>query len=191
MQRNDASIVALFWERKEEALTEARAAYGLYCTAVAENILHSRMDAEECVSDAFLAAWDSIPPNRPEKLKFYLARIVRNAALNRAAQLHAEKRGGGELPLLLSELADDIPETTDAAAAPETEDSAALGALLDRFVRTLPKRERIIFVKRYFYSLSSAEIARLLGLTENHVNVLLSRTRKKLKTELEREGYSV
>lgn len=191
MQRNDASIVALFWERKEEALTEARAAYGVYCTAVAENILHSRMDAEECVSDAFLAAWDSIPPNRPEKLKFYLARIVRNTALNRAAQLHAEKRGGGELPLLLSELTDGIPETGDAAAAPETEDSAALGALLDRFVRTLPERERIIFVKRYFYSLSSAEIARALGLTENHVNVLLSRTRKKLKTELEREGYSV
>ena len=70
MQRNDASIVALFWERKEEALTEARTAYGVYCTAVAESILHNSFDAEECVSDAFLAAWDSIPPNRPEKLKF-------------------------------------------------------------------------------------------------------------------------
>lgn len=180
----DSEIVQLYWDRDAAAITETGNKYGAYCFTVANNILNSNEDAEECVNDTYLKAWNAIPPHKPEKLKPFLAKITRNLAFNRYNARTAKKRGG-ELGVVLEELAECIPCEKDV----ESEYAAKeLGECIRLFAGSLPVREGDIFVRRYFFTESIEVIAKRFGMTENNVMVTLSRIRKKLKTKLIKEG---
>ncbi len=182
----DHQIVELYFKRKEEAIRETDSKYGAYCFAVAENVLHNAEDSEECVSDTWLKAWNAIPPHRPTMLRMFLAKITRNLSFNRFQARNAEKRGGGELPLVLEELAECIANESDT----ENEYIAKeLEQYIRLFVRDLPEREGNVFVRRYFFTEPVAVIAKRYHMTDNNVMVSLSRTRKKLKAHLKKEGY--
>ena len=182
----DNEIVALFLERDPRALAAAADKYSAYCRAVADHILRSPEDTEECLNDTWLRAWNAIPPQKPRNLKLFLARIARNLALDRYSARRAEKRGGGEMELVLDELAECLPDHTDVEREYEGRE---LEQFVRSFVRGLPVREGNVFVRRYFYAESVAEIGRRYGLTDNHVMVILSRTRAKLRKQLKKEGY--
>lgn len=182
----DDQIIALYWQKSADAITETNRKYGAYCFAIADNILHNQEDAEECVNDTWLHAWNAIPPQRPRRLKLFLAKITRNLSFNRFHTRTAQKRGGGELNLVLEELAECIAVEADAESAYAAKE---LGQSLNAFIRALPVRDGNIFVRRYFFTEPVASIAKRYGLTENNVVVILSRTRKKLKTQLVKEGY--
>jgi RNA polymerase sigma-70 factor (ECF subfamily) len=183
---DDSKIVELYWQRNENAINETNSKYGAYCYTIADNILHNKEDSEECVSDTWLKAWNAIPPTRPLKLQLFLAKITRNLSFNRFNAKSAEKRGSGEISLVLEELAECIASESDV----ESEYiSKELGKCINAFVRTLPERDCNIFVRRYFFTESISAIASRYGLTDNNVMVILSRTRKKLKTHLIKEGF--
>lgn len=178
-------IVGLFFERSETAVSEAEAKYGRYCKSVAFRIVGDEGDAEECFNDALLAAWNTIPPQKPERLSSYLAKLTRNAALDRYDRRRAAKRGGGECDAILDEASVFTPVDCDIA------DNLALRETITRFLRSLPKETRIIFMRRYWYMMSVHEIARSLSCGESRVKSTLSRTRGKLRKFLEKEGYTV
>ncbi len=182
----DSQIVELYWQRSADAISETADKYGAYCFAVADNILHSAEDSEECVNDAWLHAWNAIPPQRPKALRAFLARLTRNLAFDRFRARTAEKRGGGELDLVLDELGECLGGGEDAQTVCEAEE---LRRSIGRFVRSLPERDGNVMVRRYFFAEPVAQIAKRYGLSENHVTVILSRTRKKLKAHLVKEGY--
>lgn len=182
----DSQIVELYWQKNADAISETANKYGAYCFMIAKNILQSTEDSEECVNDTWLHAWDAMPPQRPAALRMFLARITRNLSFDRFRAQTAEKRGGGEIPLVLDELAECLASQADVEAAYEDKE---LGACIRRFIRALPEREGNVFVRRYFFTEPAAAIAERYGLTENHVMVILSRVRKKLKQKLTKEGY--
>lgn len=182
----DAEIIGLFFSRDERALEEAKMKYGAYCLSVAQNILGSAEDAEECLSSALLKAWESIPPQRPERLGSYLAKIARNLAFNRFNERRRQKRGGGETALVLEELAEVVPANGDAASEAEYNE---LKRSVNAFLKSLPERERRVFVRRVFRAEPVKTVARAEGMTENAVMSLLSRTRKKLRQHLVKEGH--
>jgi RNA polymerase sigma-70 factor (ECF subfamily) len=179
----DAKILTLFWERNEEALSETRAKYSRLIYSVANRILRNREDAEECENDTYLAAWNSIPPQRPHSLPAFLSGLVRNISISRYRAAHADKRGGGEVILSLQELDECLP-------APSETDTAALAAALNRFLASLGEEERTIFVLRYWRCDAVGEIARRYGFGQSKVKMMLSRTRDKLRIFLEQEGFS-
>lgn len=182
----DYQIIELYFNRKEDAIRETDSKYGSYCFAIAENVLHNAEDSEECVSDTWLKAWNAMPPHRPTMLRMFLAKITRNLSFNRFQARNAEKRGGGELPLVLDELAECIAHESDT----ENEYFAKeLEQCIRHFVRDLPEREGDVFVRRYFFTEPVAVIAKRYCMTDNNVMVMLSRTRKKLKAHLKKEGY--
>ena len=181
----DSKIVELYWAKNENAIKETDQKYGAYCFAIAENILHNKEDSEECVNDTWLKAWNTMPPQKPAKLQMFLAKITRNLSFNRFHARSAEKRGGGEIVFVLDELAECLAGESGAAGEYEARE---LGRCVRRFVRSLPERDGNIFVRRYFFTDSVAQIAGKYGLTENNVMVILSRTRTKLRTYLIKEG---
>lgn len=183
----DQAILALYLARDEGAITATDRAYGPYCRAIARNILPSHEDAEECVSDAYFAAWRSIPPQRPRRLAAYLGRLTRNLALNRFRSLGAEKRGGGQTALALSELGESVPASADTLRAVE---EAALTAAIQSFLTVQPPLRRHIFLRRYWYLAPIRDIARECGRSESQVTSLLHRMRKQLRTHLEKEGIT-
>lgn len=182
----DQKIVALYWQRNQDAIRETDRKYGSYCFRVAKNLLSGFQDAEECVSDTWLGAWNSIPPQRPGCLRQYLAKLTRNLAFSRYRTLTAQKRGGGELPLVLEELSECLADETDVEGETIAKE---LARSVQKFLAALPEREANVFLRRYFYAEPVAEIARRYALTANHASVLLSRTRGKLKRHLTMEGY--
>lgn len=182
---DDRQIIALYNERSEAALSETAKKYGRYCRSIAYNILSNEEDCEECVNDTWLKAWENIPPQCPDSLPAFLGRITRNLALNRYKHNTREKRGGGQTPLVLEELADCIPGGSNAETAAE---EALLVEVLNRFLEGLPVQKRKIFLRRYWYMSSVKEIAADFGLSESNVKMTLSRTRSKLKQTLEKEG---
>ena len=182
----DSQLIELFWQKNPEAVSETAGKYGAYCFAIARRILHSPEDCEECINDVWLRAWNAIPPQRPGVLRLFLGRITRNLAFDRLQGQKAEKRGGGEITLVLDELEECLGGGSDAAAEYEAKE---LRECIRRFVEALPEREGNVLVRRYFFAEPVADIARRYGLTENHVMVMLSRTRKKLKAHLLKEGY--
>ena len=182
----DYKIVALYWKKDENAINETSRKYGAYCFAIADNILHNKEDSEECVNDTWLKAWNAMPPQRPTKLQIFLAKITRNLSFNRFNARSAEKRGGGEIILVLDELAECLASETDIASEYEAKE---LGQCIRSFVRLLSERDGNIFVRRYFFTESISQIARKYGLTENNIMVILCRTRKKLKAHLVKEGF--
>ena len=183
---DDQQIVALYWQKNPDAIQESDRKYGAYCFSIANNILHSRQDAEECVNDTWLRTWNAIPPQRPTRLQMFLAKITRNLSFNRFSARHAAKRGSGEIDLVLDELAECIAGESDVEDEYEARE---LSRCIQAFVRKLPVRDGNVFLRRYFFTEPVAEIARRYGLTENHVMVILSRTRKKLKAYLRKEGF--
>ena len=180
----DKAIVELYWQRSEAAIQCSDAKYGSGCRSTAANILGSREDAEECFSDALLRVWNTIPPQRPTDLRAYLLKITRNLAIDRYKARQAEKRGGGQLPAVLEELA----ECVGSGSAEDPLLAKELSDAVNRFLRSLPRRECGIFLRRYFFAEPAAEIARRFGLTANHVTVLLCRVRQKLRQHLRKEG---
>ena len=179
----DNEIVALFFERDETAIVESQKAYGKYCTAVAMNILDSRSDAEECVNDTWLKAWQSIPPERPYDLKAFLGRITRNLSLDRFRALRRHKRNR-DLEVAMEELSEAIPLPDD------TKDSL-LKQLLNEFLAQTDSLNRRLFVGRYWHGYTVIKLAQHYGMSENAVSHRLSRTRAALKEFLEKEGYRV
>lgn len=182
----DGKIIELFFARDEAAIAAVSEAYGGYCAQVARNVLEAEEDVEEILSDTWLRAWDSIPPQRPGSLKYYLARITRNLSFDRFRTQTRDKRGGGETSLALHELSESIP----ASGRPEeTLEAEELRQAVNAFLGKLTKRDRSVFLLRYFYLETSEKIGKRLGLRSALVRTILSRTRKKLKTYLEKEGF--
>lgn len=181
---DDHQIIDLFWARDQEAITATAEKYGSYCRTIACQILGSREDGEECVNDAYLRLWNVIPPQRPEHLGAFLGAITRNLALDRYRKAGAEKRGAGQTALVLEELQHCLP---DPGRADRLDDSLALTDALNRFLSSLPPQVRVVFLRRYWYFSTIREIAAACRMSEGKVKMMLLRTRRKLKTYLEKE----
>ncbi len=182
----DVEIIELYFKRDENAIEETRKKYGGYCHSIANRILENLEDSEECVNDALLFTWNSIPPHRPKFLRMFLARIIRNRALNQIKANTAEKRGSGETALIYEE----ISEYVSNGRSIESEILAKeLGSVINEFVAALSEREGDIFVRRYFFMEPVKNIAKGYGMTPGNVSVTLNRTRKKLKEYLVTKGY--
>ena len=184
----DQQIIELYWARDEDAIAQTHQKYGPWCRGIAMRILELREEAEECVSDTYLQAWNNIPPQRPNLFRAWLGRITRNLALTRYRKSHAEKRGGGQTALALEELRECVSgnETME-----QREDSRAIAAALNRFLGGLPERQRNIFLRRYWHMSSIRDIASAYGMTEGQVRSMLHRQRQKLREALEQEGIAL
>ncbi len=181
----DSSIVDLYFLRSESAIVETDRKYGRYCFTIADNILSNREDSEESVSDTYLAAWKSIPPRRPAILSTYLGKITRRIAIDRWRARSADKRGGGEVILALEELQECV---SDRSNPEEFAAKKELGRSINRFLDGLPVQERNVFLLRYWYLHSVAEIAAKFGWSQSKVTSMLYRMRKKLHKQLIKEG---
>lgn len=182
----DQEILDLYWQRSEQAITETAAQYGKYCYAIAYNILNCSQDAEESVNDTYLAAWNTIPPQRPSCFSAFLGKITRHISLDRWKYQNRKKRGKGQVDICLEELEECISDRMTA------EDPLLRKELMQRivtFLGGLPKVERQVFVCRYWYSDSTQSIAQRFSFSESKVSSILHRTRKKLRKTLEKEGF--
>ncbi len=180
---NDKTIVQLFFERSERAITELSQKYGKLCFHIALNILKCTEDAEECENDTYLKTWNSIPPDEPMCLRAYVSRIVRNLALSKYRYNHRQMRDS-YLQVYLSELQDCIPASQDVeASADDTVNNA-----IRTFLSTQDLTSRALFIQRYFYMESISALSKKFGLKESNISTKLYRTRLKLKQHLEREG---
>ncbi|MBO5968209.1 MAG: sigma-70 family RNA polymerase sigma factor [Clostridia bacterium] len=175
----DDKIVDLYFARDEQAIAATSAKYNTYCMNIAMNILHNREDSEECVNDTLLAAWNSIPPHRPENLSAFLGKLTRNFSLNRHKANHAERRGGGEFALSLEELDECIEDPRTL-----TDNAEELGKIISEFLYTQPQEMRKVFVRRYFHSESISDIADYYDMSESKVKSILHRMRLSLRTHL-------
>jgi len=184
----DAQIVDLYFARSENAILETEKKYGRYCHYIAYQILNNDEDTKEVVNDTFLKIWNTVPPKRPEYLKCYVGMISSQLAIDRYNLYNAEKRGGGQLPLVLDELSECIPDDDNGM---DIGDSIALRDTLNRFMRSLPKKTRDIFIRRYWYVCSISEIAKAYSMKESNVGMLLLRTRKKLEKFLRKEDFDI
>ena len=179
----DSTIIALYWDRDERAIQETAQKYGAYCHTVAYHILKNRQDAEECVNDTYVRAWNAMPPQRPAVLRAFLGKITRNQAINVYRASHAKRRGGGRMTAVLHELENCV------ADGPETAlEEAELSRSLDQFLRQLSPKDCCVFVRRYWYLDSVQEIAARYHMAVGSVKSSLFRTRKKLREYLEQEG---
>ena len=179
----DQRIIDLFWQRSETAVEVTADKYGAYLKKIAMNVLGNEADAEECVNDAYMGAWNAIPPNRPDPLSTFLGRIARNIALNRYKHEHSRKRYSG-FDVLLSELEECIGDVGE-----ELPIHGDISQLLNEFLASLPERQRNIFVRRYWYGDPMEDIAEMYGLKTAAVKTVLYRLRQSLKTYMEEEGY--
>ncbi|HZK29054.1 MAG TPA: RNA polymerase sigma factor [Clostridia bacterium] len=183
---SDEAILDLYFERSEEALSATTEKYGALLRSLAWNILGDHEDVEECVSDTYMAAWNAIPPQRPEYFKAYLCKIVRNFSLDKVREKTREKRGGGSIPLILEEMEELLASNDDIARTVETQE---LSRMISDYLREQPDRRRIIFLQRYYYSSSIKEIAGEQETTQGAVKILLYRMRCELKQVLQDRGY--
>ena len=182
----DAEIIDLYWQRDQRAIDETHGKYGGFLTNIAWNILRSHGDAEECVNDTYLRTWNAIPPARPSAFRAWLGRIVRNLSLDRWRYNRAAKRGGGQVEALTQELSDCVTGSPELLL-----EAAELSRLLDKFLRTLPQKERCVFLRRYWYCDSISDIAAQCHMASGTVKSSLHRTRGKLKRYLQEEGIFV
>lgn len=184
----DREIVQLYWDRNEDAISQTSRKYGNYCTSIAKNILGNYEDAEECVNDTYMGAWNSIPSHRPNILSTFLGKITRNIAFNRYKYNNADKRGGSELPVVLDELSEFVSGNSNVEKEIEYKE---LVKAINSFLGTLSSEKRTIFICRYWYSDSIAEIAKQHGLKANAVAMILLRLRAKLKKYLLERGFDL
>lgn len=184
----DFKIIELFFERNENAISETERKYGRYLSKIAYNILFDFEDSKECVNDTYMKAWNSIPPQQPKVLSIFLGKITRRLAIDVFRKKHAEKRGNSEYFLSLSELDECIP---DKFSAENEFEQKELSESINRFLSSISKENRDIFICRYFYSDSIKEIASFFQSNESKIKSSLFRTRKALKEHLEKEGFSL
>ena len=182
---DDAMIVELYWQRQERAIAETKTKYGAYCQTIAQRILNDRLDAEECVNDTYLGAWNAMPPHRPASLRTFLGKIARNLSLKRWRARSAAKRGSGEVALSLDELEECV---AGAGSVEEHVEAEELARVIDAFLGGLSADDRRMFVCRYWYFDSVGDIAQRFGFSQSKVKMSLKRTRDKLATYLEQEG---
>lgn len=182
----DNRIVDLYWQRDEVAIAHTKHKYGRMLTGISVSLVPSREDAEECVSDTYLAAWNSMPTERPAYLGAFLAKITRRLSISKYRTISAEKRGGADM--LTEELTDCVPDNYSLEADFE---NGTLAEALNRFLFRLDKEKRYIFIRRYFFSDGILDIAKRTGIKEATVKTVLHRTRNALKTFLEEEGFGV
>ena len=178
----DFKIVDLYWSRSETAISESERKYGKILRSLSFSLLSSHEDAEECVNDTYLDAWNAMPTARPTYLGAFLSKITRRISIDRFRNQHRQKRGG--IDSVLEELDDCIPSDSDVVAEYE---NRRLTATLDRFLYDQPTQKRVMFLRRYFYSQSIAEIALALKVSESTVKVTLYRMREALRRELEEQ----
>ncbi|WP_298032722.1 RNA polymerase sigma factor [uncultured Dysosmobacter sp.] len=184
----DRAIIELYWNRDQSAIAETDGKYGGFLRNLSWNVLRDHGDAEECVNDTYLRAWNAIPPDRPAAFRAWLGRVARNLSLDRWKQGRAQKRGGDSMELLLGELDGCVPAPHSMERVLEDRDIAAL---ISKFLRELPAESRIMFLRRYWYGQDIGAIAAGLGCGQGKVKSALFRTRKALRAYLESEGVSI
>ena len=181
---DDLKIISLLEERNEDALAAIQDKYSSYLKRIAMNILANEADADECVNDMLLAAWNSIPPQKPDDLGSYVSGVTRNISTVRLRKNRAAKRGGGEADIAIDELEDCLAGT----GTTESEIiSREFTAVIEKFLDSLSRRERDMFVSRYYYAYPTDEIAAAFGISDGYVRAALSRTRTKLVNYLSKE----
>ena len=184
----DETIIDLYFAREERAIAETGKKYGGYCRSIAFNILHSHEDTEECVSDTWLHTWNAIPPTRPGCLRAFLGRITRNLSFTRWEAARAQKRGGGQTELLLSELSDCLP----GGERPEARlDAQAVTLTIEAYLRTQTRENRQLFLRRYYYNQTAEQLAREKDMNAGTVRSRLARGRQVLKAELQKGDMQV
>lgn len=184
-QPEDNEIIEMYWQRNEQAIAETDKKYGKYLFTIAYNILHDRLDGEECVNDTYAGVWNTIPPARPRLFQAFIGKITHNIAVDRYRERSAAKRVPSEMTVSLEEL------DSCMAFAPSVDEEYAvheLSRLLDAYLRSLGEREEFIFICRYYYSDQIATIAQMIGSSESTVYKALADMRKKLKEKLQEEG---
>ncbi|MBQ9249373.1 MAG: RNA polymerase sigma factor [Oscillospiraceae bacterium] len=182
----DSAIVDLYWQRSDRAISETEKKYGAYCYRLAYSICGSEQDAEECVNDTWLRAWNAMPTERPRILSAFLGCLTRNAAIGRYREKHRRKRGGGETALALDELSECLADGTDLEDEIQKRE---LARLIGAFVSDLKETEQLVFTARYYYLAPVNQIAARLGLSESKVKSMLFRLRGRLRRQLEKEGW--
>ncbi len=183
---DDKRIIELYWQRDQSAIAHTADKYGTGCSRIAMNILDDRRDAEECVSDTWLRAWNSIPPQRPEFFFAWLSRITRNLSLNRLSANRASKRYSGQAAIALHELEECVSgsDLTDS-------DDGVITEAINEFLRTSPPRNRRLFILRYWQLEPVASIAAQCGMSPSNVTTVLCRMRKQLRLHLEQKGIDL
>lgn len=184
----DLQIVQLYWDRNQDAILATSAKYGNYCHSIARNILGNLEDAEECVNDTYLKAWAAMPPHRPKLLGAFLGKITRNLSINRYKHDTANKRGSGKAAIVLDELKDIV---SDSDSVEQIVDRKELIKAINAFLDKLSPDKRGIFICRYWYFDSVADIAVRFGKTKGSVSVILNRLRSKLRNHLTERGFEV
>lgn len=184
----DGEIIELYLRRDERAIAVTQERFGKYCEKIARNVLGDEQDALECVNDVYLKVWESIPPERPDIFPAYLAAITRRAAISRYRKDKAEKRGGGEVALILGELSELV---SDGSGVEKEIERQELADSINRFLEELPEMNRRFFVLRFVCCESVRDIARRFGKSENSVSVSLNRTKKQLKKHLDKDGFVI
>lgn len=180
---DDEKIIALYFERNEDAIRHTKIKYGNLCYKIANNILNSYCDSEECVNDTYLGIWNAIPPTRPTVLRNFICRIARNIAITRFQHMNAKKRSK-DMEISLSELEDVLPDRNISVDATDEE----LGEIISEFLRHINEVERNIFIKKYWFFEPIKDIALLYGFSESKVKQVLYRTRNELKQYLIEQG---
>lgn len=182
----DETIIEMFFERSEQGIRELDKKYGHFLRKISYNILNNLQDAEECVNDAYLGAWNAIPPAKPDPLLTYICKIVRNISLKLYYKKTAAKRNS-----VYTIAMDEIEACIASPSTVEAElEAKELANIIESFLDTLTPENRVIFMRRYWFSESCKDIAELVGLTEKNVSVRLTRIRRKLKSYLaEREVF--
>lgn len=188
MAMEDNDIIQLFFDRDENAIKETSLKYGNYCSSIAGNILKNREDVEECVNDTYLKVWNVIPPNRPTMFKAFIGRITRNISFNLYKKMNTDKRGNGQMPIILDELAECVSDGNDTYQEFEY---VELIRTIDSFLEKLPQEKRVMFVRRYWHSDSITDIAKRCGVSENSVSVSLHRLRRRLYNYLIERGFEL
>ena len=183
----DSKIIDLFFERSEQAITELSIKYEKLCKKISINILGNEEDALECINDSYLGVWNTIPPTKPDNLKYYLCRIVRNNALKKYHNNTAIKRNS-YYDIALQELEECI---SDNNSVEKKLASSEITRLIDEFLSMQKQENRIIFTRRYYFGDSVGDIAVRMGMSENNISVRLGRMRKALKNHLEKEGVKI
>ena len=183
----DSEIIELFFERSEQAIIELSEKYGTIFEKIANNILNNRFDAEECVNDAYLGVWNTIPPQKPDPLLSYVCRIVRNLAIKKYHSNTAAKRNS-TYDVSLDELENCCPSSN---SVEDEFNAKELARVIDDFLAALDEENRIMFVRRYWHAASITELAKLFRTSKHNISVRLSRTREKLKKHLIKEGISL
>jgi len=183
---SDEQIVELYWQRNEQAIRETDIKYKKYLLSVAYNIVHDERDCEECLSDTYIGAWNSIPPARPVLLQAFLSTIMRRIAINRYNLCKRQKRIASEFTVSLSELEDFMADDGNVVSEIQAKE---LSGIISDYVRSLSKRQMYIFVSRYYLADPVSKISKELGCSISTVKREITTVKKGLKNKLESEGY--